>query len=989
MEKRLVWLSLICSGVMAFGLGACSTGGVESSSPSSSTGGEGHEHTFGAWAYTETHHVRECDCGQKEELVHTCDEKGICTACGVITVGTEGLEFFVDRNFGWESGKTYYSVRLGTATETDIVVPTFYNGELVVTVNAYAFAYESALTSIILPDSIEYVSECAFEGSDGLIQTKDGVSYVDKWVVRGDNALTVVELPEGTRGIIGYAFSGCTALTSVTMPDSVVSIGYGAFTRCTALKAVRFSEGLKRIDVVAFQYCSELECLEFPDNITEIGTHAFFECTKLKSVTLPKNLTKLGGGWGGAFIGCTSLESVVIPDKVELLLGEFYRCSSLKSVTIPDGVKGIESAFQECDALESIAVSTGNTAYQSIDGVLYTKDGTTLVRYPSAKAGTEFTVPEGVLYIEKSAFSNAKNLTSVIIADSVLSVGSYAFSDCAALAEIEIADSVLSVGMDAFSGCVALVETDNGVSYVDGWAIAGEESLTSLSLRADTRGIAVEAFNECTNLTGNLVFPDGLVAVGEYAFRCCNGLTGVTIPASVKQVGAWAFYDCKGLTGVYVNDIAAWCAIDFEVEMSAGTNPLEYAKNLYFNGSLVETLRIPDGVTSINDYAFAYCESITSVILPQGLRYIGKYAFAACTNLAGDLVIPDEVTEIGEFAFRETKITSLVIPDGVTTLGDRSFYMCFKLKTVFIGKGVTSMGVNVFNECGLNDITVDEENTAYQSIDGSLYTKDGKTLLLYVPKEWGVFVVLPDGVTAIGDQAFTNMNEITGISFPQGLTYIGKAAFFGCLSLTGDLVIPEGVTSIEESAFKYTSITSVLIPNSVTFIGDDAFFGCENLETISISKGLTSIEVGAFGWCNNVKNIIVDEENTAYQSIDGSLYSKDGKTLVRYAADEGEGVFVVPDGVTTIDEYAFPLSKAGTLVLPKSVTDIKDYAFGSWGPEFVAVFYCGTESDWAAVEIDTYYNDNLLNSPIAYYSETEPTQSGYYWHYVDGVPTAW
>ena len=271
----------------------------------------------------------------------------------------------------------------------------------------------------------------------------------------------------------------------------------------------------------------------------------------------------------------------------------FFGCDSLTSITIPDGVTSIgEFAFYGCDSLTSI------------------------------------TIPDGVTSIGTHAFSGCSSLTSITIPDGVTSIGTYAFSDCSSLTSITIPDGVTSIGEFAFYGC---------------------DSLTSITI------------------------PDGVTSIGQYAFSSCDSLTSITIPDGVTSIGNGAFHYCQKLKRVYITDLSAWCKIDF---IGFDANPLSNGADLYLNNKLVTDLVFPDGVTSIGDYAFSGCDSLTSITIPDGVTSVGTEAFSSCNSLTS-ITIPDSVTSIGYRAFRYcTSLTSITIPDSVTSIGDEAFSSC-------------------------------------------------------------------------------------------------------------------------------------------------------------------------------------------------------------------------------------------------------------------------------------------------------------------------
>ncbi len=367
-----------------------------------------------------------------------------------------------------------------------------------------------------------------------------------------------------------------------------------------------------------------------------------------------------------------------------------------------------------------------------------------------------------------------------------------------------------------------------------------------------------------------------------------------------------------------------------------------------------ETLTLPatvDGykVTKISKGTFFKKEDIIrKIIIPHGVTSIGKEAFYHCESLM-NVTIPDSVTSIGERAFAFCyNLTSVTIPNGVTSIGKEAFYYCESLMNVTIPDSVTSIGERAFYGCAfLLDVTVSKNNTVYQSIDGSLYSKGGKTLIQYAVGKLATSFTLPNSVTSIGYEAFYDCENLISVTIPNSVTSIGASAFGNCKNLT-DVTIPDSVTSIGERAFAFCyNLTSVTIPNGVTSIGKEAFYYCESLMNVTIPERVATIGVGAFSCCSHLKTISVSEKNTRYLSIDGNLYLKkdrlhfrttaENKTelftvkdreLIQYAIGKPDAVFTVPDDVTSINEGAFSQCKnLTTVILSDKVSCIDEYAF--------------------------------------------------------------
>ena len=240
------------------------------------------------------------------------------------------------------------------------------------------------------------------------------------------------------------------------------------------------------------------------------------------------------------------------------------------------------------------------------------------------------------------------------------------------------------------------------------------------------------------------------------------------------------------------------------------------------------SLVIPDSVTNIGDYAFEGCGSLSSLVLPDGVINIGGNAFADCKSLRS-VVIPNSVTSIGGGAFGGCKsLHSVVIPDSVTSIGDYAFSGCSALSSVVIPDSVSCIGNRAFSGC-----------TSLSSL------------------------VIPDGVTSVGKYAFYDCSSLSSLVIPDSVTSIGFYAFRGCSSLSS-LVIPDSVTSIGDEAFGYcTSLTSLVISDGVSSIGGGAFWGCKSLADIVIPNSVTSIGDCAFGGCSSLGSLVIPNSVTS------------------------------------------------------------------------------------------------------------------------------
>lgn len=373
-------------------------------------------------------------------------------------------------------------------------------------------------------------------------------------------------------------------------------------------------------------------------------------------------------------------------------------------------------------------------------------------------------------------------------------------------------------------------------------------------------------------------------------------------------------------------------------------------------------------VTRIAPNAFKNA-SMTSVLIPDAVMSIGSNAFESCENLTG-VTIPASVTSIGDSAFRScSSLTSVTFaPNGsLRSIGASAFAKC-NLSTVTLPASLQSMKASAFSRNPLLAIQVAPENETFTSLDGNLYSKDTKTLLLYAIGKADTTFTVPDGVTAIGESAFSYGTSLTAIVLPESLTAIGNSAFSNCTLLEA-ITIPASVTSIGDSAFYKcimlssvtpaqngslrtigasafsgcTSLTAIALPNSLTAIGTGAFTDCTKLTTVELSERslLTSIGSQAFYNCNSLAQIYIPVGVASLGS--GAFYECDRLVSVTFAqgislTEIPQEAFAycyslshitIPSTVQSIGRKAFIKADFSTLTLPDSVRTVGDYAFMS------------------------------------------------------------
>ena len=529
----------------------------------------------------------------------------------------------------------------------------------------------------------------------------------------------------------------------------------------------------------------------------------------------------------------------------------FMNCPSLTSISIPGSVTAIgEHAFTGCTALDSVDISD-LSLWCRIDFGSMTANPCYIAHHLYLKGMeiTDLIIPDEVDTISSFAFSGCSSISSVSIPSSVVMIGALPFSNCVSLISIDVAAD--NPTYDSRENCNAVIETASGV------LIAGcRNSVIPNTVTA----IGNWAFYACTGLT-NIFIPNSVTIIGYEAFYRCSSLVGVNIPNSVRSIGYQAFYGCSSLRSIHIpGSVRGIGSSAFEfcpsmISMSVSPENQRYDSRDECN-AIIET----DENTLI-----AGCMSTT---IPSTVTAIGDYAFSGCSKLDG-IDIPTSVTMVGDFAFRNcSALRNVCIPEGVKSIGSSAFFDCTALQRVEIPAAVESIGTFAFEHCpAIHSMSVANGNPFYDSRDScnAIIETASNTLIAGCMN-----TVIPQTVSAIGDNAFSGCFMLTKALIPASVTAIGDYAFTGCTSLSS-FNIPNTVTTIGEAAFNGCSALTVLdIPNSVAFIGQAAFGGCTSLERISLPKSVSSIGDFEFMGCTmltdvNISNSITSIGNSAFR----------------------------------------------------------------------------------------------------------------------------
>ncbi|MCF0134804.1 MAG: leucine-rich repeat protein, partial [Lachnospiraceae bacterium] len=581
-------------------------------------------------------------------------------------------------------------------------------------------------------------------------------------------------------------------------------------------------------------------------------------------------------------------------------------------------------------------------------------------------------LPYGLTSIGPCAFSGL-NITEIAIPDSVVYIGWGAFYYTNLSGELVIPESVTSIDVAAFAntGISGELVIPDSITYIYAKAFKNTD-ITGLVLPDTLQGIELEAFNSCTNLTGTLVIPESVTEIGDYAFAY-TGISSVSMPDPWPYLGEGVFRGCPNLTEDYspkrgaCGDNLTWELQSDGTLLISGTGEMRSYRTVLDESAgkditaapwgeyweSIERISLPEGLTSIGGCAF-YGLNITEISIPDTVTHICWHSFATCVNLSGELLIPESVTNIDAYAFAYTGISSARIPSPWTHLAEGVFYGCPNLTE------------DNFRSCG-DSLTweLQGEGTLVITGTGKMWsfghTWDESAHKWVTSAPWGQYwesidsISLPEGLKSIGDLAFEGMN-ITEITIPSTVTYIGIAAFYGCVDLSGELVIPESVTRIRDYAFAHTGISSVDMPEPRPELGQGVFRGCSDLtENYAPKSGIcgdnltwelqedgTLLFSGTgemfsytFDWNEREnKGITAASWGDHWQSIE-RIVLPDGLTSIGDCAFTGLNIteIAIPNTVSFIGNYAFNECEdlCGTLVIPRSVTSIGSCAFGITG----------------------------------------------------------
>ena len=711
--------------------------------------------------------------------------------------------------------------------------------------------------------------------------------------------------------------------------------------------------------------------------VTSIGHHAFaynYCFSSITSIFIPNTITDIGEE---AFGGQLSLRSIIIPNSVTNI-GKlaFCGCSSIISIRIPSSVENIgEQAFSYCNSLSSIVVDAQNQRYDSRDecnAIIETKTNILIAGCYNA------IIPNNVIGIGNYAFSGCDSLTSITIPNSVTSIGHHTFSSCEKITDLKLPNSIISIGHAAFVACYSLtdiilpcnitsieqktfqycsslvsINLPNGVKTIGERAFDGCSSLEYIELPQSLLSIEMEAFGDCTSLS-YIVIPNNVNNIAWWAFSGCSSLTRINIPTSLNGIESNVFYNCSSLRSLNLNNITY-------IKHGAFHNTAIYNdESNWDNGALyIDNCLIEVKLDAIKE----------RFVIKEDTRLIASAAFPI-NSMLKFLTIPNSVTSIGDWAFSSClSLTSIIMPDNIQRLGINIFDSCQSLQIICVPqekKGAyCRMGLEKYCDFILEGEYIEQE------IDDINYRLNNYTLTAeviqraegyigsiiipsYVVYQKATYVVTKiEGILIEEDYShiigpFVNCQELTFIFIPDTVTYIGEAIFDNCISLSSievapdnhkydsrsncnaiietstdtliagckNTIIPNNIKTIASSAFSASTPTTIIFPKTLHKICHGAFCECAQLNTISIPNSLQIIDDMVFSCCENL---------SAIEFENGLQYIGDG-------AFEGIAVtsLILPNSVTFLGAFAFAgCTLLNSITLSKNLTNIGEKVFDS------------------------------------------------------------
>lgn len=820
----------------------------------------------------------------------------------------------------------------------------------------------TSLEDITIPDTVVNIPKRAFYGCTSLVDLKPHKNLKSVALDALEGSAWENAQPEGALafGRICYGYKG--NISSLLIPEGVSIVEPYAFLGCDQIKSVEFGPDVEEIGLYAFQNCTNLETMVCGTAVSIIRAGAFKGCSSLKAADFSEcTISTIGYE---SFAGCSSLQSVALHETLSEIGERSFQDTAIKTIEFGKNVNSIgKDAFLGNKVLESIVVTEKNKEFSTVDGVLYNKNGNSLIIYPVAKKGA-FTLPQGVEEIREGAFKNATLSDFTIPQDSALNTIRNNAFEGSMITSISLPEAVTVINAETFKDAKKLqsVEMGSAVTYIGKSAFEGAWDLKDISLPDALRDISACAFKNTGLVTANIgngvvrigteafsdnrslkevVLGENLEKLGTGAFKNCVALSKINLPANVNSFDMTVFAGCTGLKKIAISNDNTNYKVQAGAVYSADGKTLVAVAN-----NTLKTLKIADGTEVINANAFDLAGAVSSITFPKTLKVVKDFALdtTAWYKSQGNGAI-----YAGKTLYKVVgNVPDVKIADGTLSISD-SAISNQTVKAVTIPKSVKTIGANAFMNSAISSITI------------------------------------PESVLEIGNNAFENATLLKKVKLSDKLENMGKAVFKNCSSLQ-EIVLPLTIENLPVDTFLNCKSLKKVNLGSVETIGKFAFKGCEALITVELPISLTELDPLSFYGCTSLESINVVTGNAKFKSVEGVVISADEdgnfNTLALYPAGKQGGYAVTEDikfvadkafyncdnlteitfsdNIENIGNEAFFDCDAITVVtLPAGARRVGDYAFAS----------CNELREFAVNSNLTEYADNVFDG--CYYFNLE------------------
>ncbi len=687
---------------------------------------------------------------------------------------------------------------------------------------------------------------------------------------------------------------------------NVVSIKDNVFYNHKNLTSATLPDTVTTIGISSFENCDLLTTIDLGDGLTEIGYEAFKGCDALTTIEIPNSVTSIDSY---AFASCVQLETIKLGNSVAYIGSYAFQHSvSLQSVILPDSLTKVGALiFYNCTGLKSVTLGNGMPDLPRM-------------------------------------FNGCTGLETVVMNDSITSIAHSMFSGCTSLENIVLPANLTTIQANTFEDCTMLkqITIPNGVTDINDNAF-NNSGITSIAIPASVENIRSSAF--ANSDLASITF-EGVPTFGNQAFENVTSLKEITIPEGVTEIPLSFFSGCTSLHTV-----------------NLPSTLLSIESNSFYNCTSLKYLSIPSSVSNINDEAFVNCGFTTAG--PVGGGYGFEFGWTTSipnstfdgNNTLVSITIPDTITTIGAYAFRNcTLLTSIELP-ALTNVGANLFSGCTSLQSVTFTEGITKISSSMFKGCtSLNSITVPSSvTTVYSSafdgctsLDSVVFlseettfdseTFSGAPLLKTAGPTGGNYNIQFPFTDNVPQYMFSGANALTSVELPSTIKTISSYAFKD--TLFTNITLPEGLETIGTYAFYNSALEEVIIPDSVTEVSNYAFSRSDKLHTVIFGSGVKTLNSQTFYYCTMLTKIILPAN---LEKIQGS--------------------------------YVFSNTALTELYIPESVTSIYLFAFMNMPSGFTIIVFPGSYSETFAIEnnflykyIDHDSNSLTVNLPIGDYS---------------------